>query len=71
MHRVEPGVSDYHWWELPQVSFLSSQKFCVCRNKRVFVKTNMSFVITKVCLTLCVGGGECSGLLALYGGYEL
>ena len=32
-------------------------KSSVCRNKRVFVKTNMSFVITKVCLTLCVWGG--------------
>ena len=39
----------YHWQELPQVSFLSRQKFC--RNKHMFVATkNTSFVTTKACL---------------------
>ena len=39
----------YHWRELPQVSFLSQQKFC--RDKHMFVATkNTSFVATKACL---------------------
>ena len=29
----------YHWWELPQISFLSLQTFC--RNKHVFVTTSI------------------------------
>ena len=37
-------VADYHWQELPQLSFLLQQKFC--HDKHV----NMSFVMTKVCL---------------------
>ena len=38
-----------HWRELPQVSFLSWEKFC--RNKHVFVTPGLvpSFVATKVC----------------------
>ena len=45
-----------HWRELSQVPFLSQQKFC--HDKYVFVTTNvcssrqnMSFVVTKVCLS--------------------
>ena len=49
---------DYHWRELPQVSFMSWQKFrhSVCRNKTgLFSRQNYachdkSFVATKVCL---------------------
>ena len=33
------GLGEHHWRELPQVSFLSRQKFC--RNKHAFVETNM------------------------------
>ena len=42
----------YHWRELPQVSFWSRQKFCgeFCRDKHVFVATNMFFVATKMIL---------------------
>ena len=46
----------YPWRELPQVSFLSQQKFC--HNNYLFVTTNtclsrqnLSFVVTKVCLS--------------------
>ena len=35
----------YHWGELPQVPFLSRQKFC--RDKHVFVATKHVFVPTK------------------------
>ena len=49
-------VSMRHWWELPQVSFLSRQKFC--HNKPVFVMTKRVFchdksvlVATKSCLS--------------------
>ena len=49
-------VSMRHWWELPQVSFLSRQKFC--HNKPVFVTTKHVFcrdksvlVATKLCLS--------------------
>ena len=38
----EVSVVDYHWRELPQVSFLSRQKYA-CRNK--------TFVATKLCLS--------------------
>ena len=48
-------LSNYHWQELPQVSFLLRQKFCC--DKHVFVATNTclwqqntSFAATKVCL---------------------
>ena len=45
----------YHWQELPQVSFLSRQKFCLNKHGFVIANTclfqqNMSFVATKVCL---------------------
>ena len=51
----------YHWWELPQVSFLSHQK--LCRDKDFFVATkhvfcreksvcrDKSFVAKKLCLS--------------------
>ena len=49
-------VETYYWWELPQVSFLSRWKFCC--DKHLFFMTNtclswqnMSFVVTKVCLS--------------------
>ena len=41
--RTQP--EGYHWSELPQVSFLSKQKFC--RGKHVFIQKNM-FVAMKV-----------------------
>ena len=53
----------YHWWELPQASFLSRQKFCVCRNKHVcrdktrlllrqkYACHDKRFVVTKLCLS--------------------
>ena len=53
-HRSEylplgiPSQVSYHWRELPQVSFLSQQKFC--RNKQGFSQQNTSFVATKECL---------------------
>ena len=59
-HQKSLVISD-HWQELPQVSFLSRQKFChdkhtfvmtkvmFCRNKHMFVVTN-TFVTTKIIL---------------------
>ena len=50
---VHDTVNIYHWRELPQVSFLSRQKFChqkthllswqkyACRNKHVFTESNI------------------------------
>ena len=43
----------YHWWELPQVSLLSRQKFChdkhvFCRNKHVFCHDKNMLVATKL-----------------------
>ena len=44
----------YHWWELPQVSFLSRHAyFCrdkhvFCRDKSMLVATNTCFVATKI-----------------------
>ena len=47
-------AGSYHWWELPQLSFLPWQNFC---HDNLFVATNMclmqqntSFVVTKICL---------------------
>ena len=39
----------YHWWELPQVSFLLRQKFIMTNTCLLW--QNMSFVTTKVCLS--------------------
>ena len=33
----------YHWWELPQVLFLSRQKFCHNKHKDVFIMTKHIF----------------------------
>ena len=48
-------LQSYHWWELPQVSFLWRQKFC--GDKHVFLTTKTclsrqktSFVTPKACL---------------------
>ena len=42
------GRDYYHWRELPQVSFLSRQKFC-CRDKIMFVATKPLLRQTRVC----------------------
>ena len=59
---------DYHWQELPKVSFLSRQKFCrantclsrqnyVCRDKHTFVATKDVFCLSKcVCRVMGVCG---------------
>ena len=45
-------VRDCHWWELPQGSFLSRQKFCcdkhVCRDKHIFVVTKVLLQQTRL-----------------------
>ena len=53
--QSQRALMQYHWRELPQVSFLLQQKFC--RDELVFVATNTclsqqntSFVVSKVCL---------------------
>ena len=39
-NAIEAHTRRYHWWELPQVPFLSQQKFCLSQQ-------NTSFVMTK------------------------
>ena len=52
--RVWWGV--HNWWELPQVSFLSQQKFCCnethVTKKMLFVMTKITFVATNTCCGL-------------------
>ena len=44
-------VLNYHWWELPQVSFLLQHKFCfhVCHDKHVFVATQVCLLRQNFC----------------------
>ena len=60
--KLNLAFGRYHWRELPQVSFLSQQKFCFdkhvfCCNKsmlattKVFVETKTLSVVTKLCLS--------------------
>ena len=50
--KSESGSVCYHWQELPQVSFLSQQKFC--RNKRVFVATKHVLCRNKSMLVMTI-----------------
>ena len=55
-----PNRVTYHWRELPQVSFLSRQKFCAClsrqnpffpRQKHAIILSRQIFVVTNVSLS--------------------
>ena len=60
-HRHIRTPNSYHWRELPQVSFLSRQKFCrdkimfvatnICRDKNIFCHNKHDFVATSVLLS--------------------
>ena len=55
--KVSPGWTnqdtDYHWWELPQLLFLSWQKFWkFCHDKHVFVATKHVFCRDKSMLIM-------------------
>ena len=52
-HSLPLSAENYHWRQLPQVSFLSQQKFChdkheFAATKHVFCRDKSTLVITKL-----------------------